>query len=221
MNAEELVKRYGQGERDFSSVVTCNSYFGWRDLSGSNFSNADFSGSDFSGASLQESNFSGANLKRANFRGTDFNWANLNRADLSETNLLGATFYGANLNGTCLDPKAVVPLLTDKEILDAGLEIDGSFIFGWRTKNSLYNGLYNGLMTYHPGSCYSSPVFSVDPNSRYHPGLYFSAKKFIPRNFARRILVYVAAIRTEVVRVGDKEWRAKRLLVLSEHELST
>ena len=70
MEAQELVRRYKAGERDFSKV----------ELLGANLSEAD----------LSDVNLSGANLFRADLRGANLMEAVLGKADLRGAYLIGA-----------------------------------------------------------------------------------------------------------------------------------
>ena len=57
MRAEEVLRRYAAGERDFRGG----------NLRGANFKGKDLSGADFSGADIRSANFSNAKLRRVNF----------------------------------------------------------------------------------------------------------------------------------------------------------
>ncbi|MEG3894396.1 MULTISPECIES: pentapeptide repeat-containing protein [unclassified Microcoleus] len=89
MEAEELlkrfalVKRYTEGDRNFTGI----------NLNEANLSRINLSQSILRGASLFITNISGANLSEA-----DLSEANLNVARLSSTNLSGAILNGATLN---------------------------------------------------------------------------------------------------------------------------
>jgi len=89
MEAEELlkrfalVKRYTEGDRDFTGI----------NLNEANLSRINLSQSILKGASLFVTNISGANLSEANL-----SEANLNVARLSSTNLSRAILNGATLN---------------------------------------------------------------------------------------------------------------------------
>jgi uncharacterized protein YjbI with pentapeptide repeats len=75
MDANQVIARYANGERDFRL----------QDLKNLSFIHADLSGADFTGADLSGSDFSDSDLNHANF-----NWTNLKGANLSRTNLSGA-----------------------------------------------------------------------------------------------------------------------------------
>lgn len=75
MDANEVLRRYGNGERDFRL----------QDLKNLCFIQANLNGADFTGANL-----SGADLSDANLSNASLNW----------TTLTGAKLNGANLRGT-------------------------------------------------------------------------------------------------------------------------
>lgn len=72
MDANEVLRRYANGERDFRL----------QDLHGLSFIQANLNNADFTGSNLRGADLSNADLGNANF-----NWANL---------------QGTNLKGTCL-----------------------------------------------------------------------------------------------------------------------
>ena len=57
VKAQEVLRRYAAGDRNF-----CNA-----NLQGANFKGQDLSGADFSGADIRSANFADARLRRANF----------------------------------------------------------------------------------------------------------------------------------------------------------
>ena len=107
MNAEELLKRYGAGTRDFVGLDLREANLSGVNLSQANLSQANLSVSNLSGANLSEVNLSraklnvarlsGANLTKANLSGANLNVANLIRADLSGANLTQAALVRAEL----------------------------------------------------------------------------------------------------------------------------
>lgn len=122
MDAEELLKKYAAGERDFTAILLCEANLSRVNLAGANFSEAILSLTNLSGTNLSDANMrkaklnvarlSGANLTRANLTGAILNVANLIRADLNGTELSEATLIraeliradmsGANLSGANL-----------------------------------------------------------------------------------------------------------------------
>jgi uncharacterized protein YjbI with pentapeptide repeats len=60
MTAQEVIKRYHKGERNFSGL----------NLSGQSFKEQNLSGSDFSGSHIRSTNFAKANLSQTNFSNT-------------------------------------------------------------------------------------------------------------------------------------------------------
>ncbi len=93
MNANDLKKRYADGDRDFTAADLSGASLSWINLSGANLSRTDLYGAQLSGANLSQANLSAANLSGAD----------LSRADLSGANLEGADLQGANLNNTNLN----------------------------------------------------------------------------------------------------------------------
>lgn len=127
MNAEELLRRYAAGERNFSglrddidlngAVLTgvnlseANLECVW--MSGANLSEANLSKSDLSDIDLTGANLNGANLSEANlksaylstakFKAADLRGANLEYADLTGADLSQANLCNANLNSAHLE----------------------------------------------------------------------------------------------------------------------
>ena len=107
MNAEELLKKYGAGTREFiaadlreanlSGVNLSQANLSQANLSVSNLSGANLSEADLSRAKLNVARLSGANLSKANLSGANLNVANLIRADLSGANLTQAALVRAEL----------------------------------------------------------------------------------------------------------------------------
>lgn len=83
MNAEELLKQYATGERNFPAV---------------NLTEANLSGVNLSKANLKGANLTVANLCGSNLSEVDLSQAKLNVAKLSGANLTKANLYEANLN---------------------------------------------------------------------------------------------------------------------------
>ncbi|MEG4989450.1 TerD family protein [Microcoleus sp. BR0-C5] len=94
ITAEEFLRRYNEGERDFTGINLTGV-----DLSGKtlespiSLSQANLSNSNLSNANLVKANLIGANLQGANLKKT-----NLQQADLIQSNFSGANLTKANLN---------------------------------------------------------------------------------------------------------------------------
>ncbi|MEG5059904.1 TerD family protein [Microcoleus sp. A2-C5] len=94
ITAEEFLRRYKEGERDFTGINLAGV-----DLSGKtleypiSFSQANLSNANLSNANLVKANLIGANLQGANLKST-----NLQQADLIQANFSGANLTKANLN---------------------------------------------------------------------------------------------------------------------------
>jgi BTB/POZ domain-containing protein KCTD9 len=92
MTAEELLRRYTSGERNFSGIrVTAEEYdsiFEGKDLSGINLCGSTLSG-----------NWSGVNLNKALLREATGNGWDLRQGNLSQANLSGSDFIQCDLTG--------------------------------------------------------------------------------------------------------------------------
>lgn len=116
MDAEELLKRYSNRERNFAGVHfkehsgrinfkgadlrginLSGSFLYMADLSGTNLSNA-----ELIGTFLVLSSLKGANLYKADLMGASLMWANLMEADLTQARLTYANLYGAALRNSNL-----------------------------------------------------------------------------------------------------------------------
>ncbi len=94
---EELLRRYQNGERDFTQVALDGGNY---DLRGVTLAGANFSGTfitaDFRGANLQAASFAKANVKTCDFRHADLRGANFSGALLEATEFKGANLRDAN-----------------------------------------------------------------------------------------------------------------------------
>jgi PAS domain S-box-containing protein len=90
--ADDLIKQYEIGQRNFAGS----------NFQGAFFEEADLQEVDFSGALLNGSNCNHANLHKAILRGADLRGANFQHADLSGADLRGADLRGADLRGANL-----------------------------------------------------------------------------------------------------------------------
>ena len=148
MNAEEILKRYAEGDRDFAKVILLEANLSGANLQKANLSEANLSVANLSGSNLSEANLtraklnvtklSGANLHKANLTEANLNVANLTLADLSEAemtqtsliraemaraDLSGANLSRANLSGADLrDAKLRNAILTDVNLSRADLK---------------------------------------------------------------------------------------------------
>jgi hypothetical protein len=155
-------------------------------------------------------NLNGANLREADLSGANLRGANLNGANLSDSNLSGADLSGADLESTCLAPTQL-PRLTDEEILEAGLEIDGEWVVGWRTQQSKY---FHNI--YHPGCWYFAGIFSSDSGTDCHPGIYLASLEWIRAEYGGDVpVVRCRTRRSNLLHAGDK-WRTRALYVMPE-----
>jgi len=102
MEADELVRLYESGKRDFQGVELNDADLSGFNLSEADLSRADLSEANLSDADLSEANLSDANLSEAILIMADLSRANLSGADLSEALLIGAHLSRANLSGADL-----------------------------------------------------------------------------------------------------------------------
>jgi hypothetical protein len=213
MTPQELKRRYDAGELDFR----CADLRG-ADLQGADLGRARLQGANLQGADLRDANLRGANLSFARLQDADLQGANLRGASLCCANLRGANLQNANLQNTCLAPDAVCAALpTDEDITQAGLELHGDRVYGWRTKTSRHCG----STVYEVGKEYEAPWFSADPTASCHPGLYLAGKEWLEENYPDVEVVRVYCLRSELVHAGtepDDKWRARRLWVVAADE---
>ena len=133
--------------------------------------------------------------------------ANLSRANLSRAYLSRADLSDADLSGTCIDPSAPIPLISDVTLADAGLRIDGDTVHGFRTTTSQRNG----NTVYAPGTHHVAPVFSV-ADTPCHPGIYLAGSAWLAEYYSNVPTVPCHCLRSELHHAGDK-FRAKQLWI--------
>ena len=113
MTAEELLKRYAEGERDFFGVELTDADLsratGWdidnpkgQVITGTVFTEAIFSRTDFSGNDMRACAMSGATLIQCKFIRADLSGCNFTDSDLSGANFLGAKLRGVDFTRTNL-----------------------------------------------------------------------------------------------------------------------
>jgi uncharacterized protein YjbI with pentapeptide repeats len=146
MQAEELLRRYASGERDFSNIqLEYTDELSDANLSGINLSNSHIDelflqGINLSGANLKESDFGqtclrGANLRGADLTGADLSHANLDSADLTGAKLTNAyirttTMIGANLTDADLTGTKFIKEMVEHSIFCRTIMPDGSIYDG-------------------------------------------------------------------------------------------
>ncbi|HEY9622381.1 MAG TPA: pentapeptide repeat-containing protein [Crinalium sp.] len=94
MDANEVLKRYTDGERNFRLQDLKNLSFVQANLSGADFTGANLSGTDLSNADLSNVNLNwtilkGANLRKANLRGTKMPDGRIHNDYLEAANYFG------------------------------------------------------------------------------------------------------------------------------------
>ena len=98
----ELVKRYTEGDRDFTGINLNEANLSHINLSQSMLKGASFCVTNISGANLSDSDLTEANLNVARLSSTNLTRAILNRANLNVANLVRADLTAAQLIGASL-----------------------------------------------------------------------------------------------------------------------
>lgn len=98
MDAQMVLMRYADGERDFSYILCYQGDFNGKTLDFADFSFSSMQECDFRAASML-----GVNAYRANFMGSDFNGADLSSAEFRRAVLTNCDLSDANMSGTILD----------------------------------------------------------------------------------------------------------------------
>jgi len=102
LSANDIIKKYKKGERDFSRIECIGGWLAGVNLSGSSFRKADLSFTSFQGSNLKGCDFSGADLTWTNFVNADLTKASMRKTKLSFSKLNNAIFEGADLSGADL-----------------------------------------------------------------------------------------------------------------------
>ncbi len=103
MDADELLKRYATGDRDFTGANLARVKLIGANLVGAKLWGANLSGANLAKAKLWGANLCGASLVRANLTRANLCGANLVEANLRQAKLKYTKLYGANLSGACYD----------------------------------------------------------------------------------------------------------------------
>ncbi len=126
--AEEVVRAYSSGRKDFSLKDMSMQDLQKADLSESKFHDSKMVRANFQGADLSRANFTNSDLRQAmlrnadlskslfrssNLEGVDLRGANLNYANFQQTKLKGANLCGANLSHTNLTPEQLEEVKTN------------------------------------------------------------------------------------------------------------
>lgn len=100
--SDEVLRRYGDGERDFSSLHI-EDLDGATPLRGALLDGATFTGTfmvaDFEGASLRGARLDGANLKTCSFTAADLSGADFSGSALCSTTFVAARTVNASFEG--------------------------------------------------------------------------------------------------------------------------
>ena len=108
MTRDELLKKYGDGERDFRCTNLSGAHLSGAHLSRAHLRGADLSGAHLRGTNLSDADLSGAHLSGAHLRGADLRGAHLRGTNLSDADLSGTNLSGADLSGTTIDGKRIL-----------------------------------------------------------------------------------------------------------------
>ena len=102
MDSAELLRRYKEGERNFSKLNLSKFRLWEVDLKGINFSGANLSHANLSGSELSNADLSGTNLSGADLCGTNLENANCQGADFRNAELT-SEYHGINTNYSYAD----------------------------------------------------------------------------------------------------------------------
>jgi|GEM_PF-2086667 len=143
---QKILKRYEDGERNFTKIHLYHADLRGVDLSGANLSNADLSKADLKGANL-----SNAKLESAYLNETLLDDANLNRCQLEGSLLLKTRLIKTNLKKANLANAQ----LTGSFVLQSNLEeanLDGTYLKGVLMSNTNCKKAYYTDATYFDSS---------------------------------------------------------------------
>jgi hypothetical protein len=177
-------------------------------LVGATLVKANLVGAWLAEANLEGANLEGATLYEASLREANLTNANLKGVKLNKTELANANLTGANLEHTVLDPKCT-GCSSERQLIEAGLEVKGEYVYGWRTQYSEHVG----NTFYAPGSVYVAPVFSICALTSCHPGIYFASDEYLDDHNYSANRVYCRSLVKDCLLVGGKV-RTRRLEIL-------
>lgn len=133
--ADEILRRYKRGDKEFKQVTIHGGDFSKRRLAGIVFEGAVLTECNFEKSALPRANLSAANLRGANLKG-----ANLSKADLRGADLRGAVLRAVNLSGADLR-------WANLEGVDlTGANISGANFDGTNMKNSILKNANPGRL---------------------------------------------------------------------------
>jgi uncharacterized protein YjbI with pentapeptide repeats len=180
-------------------------------LAGANLEGANLNNANLTGARLIGTNLKGADLENTGLDSADFTRANLTGARLTHAHLRYTNFNDAILDGTCLDPLALVP----KTDLSAFKRTQNGKLIGYRTSRSVHVTGHN----YEPGQSYLAPFFSKDTGTDCHPGLYVlpdleSARALAQERQTNIVVVHIDP--AHAMRTVGGNYRCKAFTVVKE-----
>lgn len=125
MLAEEILRRYVAGERNFAVI-------------GANFIGANLQEVDLSEISLVEPIFTGANLSRANLKNSDLKYAHIDNCNLTESNLEAVNLSCAKFQTAALSKANLYHAnLSQSELID--VDLSGANLSHANLSNALLN----------------------------------------------------------------------------------
>jgi uncharacterized protein YjbI with pentapeptide repeats len=146
ITAEEFLRRYKAGERDFAGINLAGADLSGNSLGSLNLSQANLNGANLSCLSLSSVNLSRANLRAAdlskakldstNLSGAKLNKANLKESDLQHINISSADLSGANLTSADLREAALCYANLEKANLK-GANISGANLEGAKLSGAI------------------------------------------------------------------------------------
>jgi uncharacterized protein YjbI with pentapeptide repeats len=132
LTAQELLKRYAAGEREFPDVDLSGQI-----LKGVNLSGANLGGAKLHNTLLEEANLTGVNLSCANLDQVDLTRAILTGANLSEARLHRVNLQDANLRGADLSGASFKQICLTGASLGGAILPDGSILLTNRLSSRL------------------------------------------------------------------------------------
>jgi hypothetical protein len=126
VKAEELLKRYAKGTRNFVDANLQRADLRHADLRGAFLQTADLERAHLESAHLERADLSGANLWRADLSGANLRDASLPGANLQHANLQGANLQGADIRGADIRVWHLRPLLVTAD--SSGAYVDWSTV---------------------------------------------------------------------------------------------
>ena len=144
VTAEELLSRYGAGERNFSGIYFRGESLDNADLRDINLSGSDLGDTELCNVNLSKANLSGSSLCEVSWEKVNFSYAqlrgavldnislfkcNFTKANLNEANLIESWVEGCNFDGATLTG-AMLGLATFTKVSCRNATFDGAYFAG-------------------------------------------------------------------------------------------